>query len=102
MTLADLCTSLIERESVIHSFPSPCPTAHTPRPNTGKPVSSNDIAAAAEELVLFTRAQLQARTGCTFHAARHWIGRNNGNLIELSHRRQSNGGLSIVWRWRGD
>jgi hypothetical protein len=100
MTLADLCTSLIERESVIHSFPSPLPVKHAPRRRDGRPVPSNDIAAAAEELGTFTRAELQVRTGCTFHAARHWIGRNNGKLIELSHRQKSNGGVAIVWRFR--
>ncbi len=99
MTLADLCTALLERESVIHSFGSEPPKDHMPR-TFGRTVPTNEIAAAAEELGTFTRGQLQDKCGCTYRAARGWIDRAKGRLIEFSHEVEINGGVANVWRWR--
>jgi hypothetical protein len=100
MTLADLCSLLIERESVIHRLPTPLPKRKPKKVYAGKRVPSNEIAVAAEELGVFTRAQLEALSGCSFHAARHWLARNKVRLVEQSHKVQGNGGTKVVWRWK--
>jgi hypothetical protein len=95
MTLADLCTSLIERESVIHSFRG---AIGTQAARTG--VTQEQITEAACKLTAFTHRELVAASGCSFTAAQRWTKARAGrDIIEVGRATVFGGGSTIVWRW---
>jgi hypothetical protein len=95
MTLADLCTSLIERESVIHSF------RNTASPVTARVnVSQERITEVAKALKTFTRRELITAAGCAPGAVQHWVSTREGKSIVECGRVVINGGWASVWRWR--
>lgn len=96
MTLADLCTALLERESVTYSFREPTGKASR---RAGENVTREELTRAARRLGTFVRADLQRETKCNYEAARHWCDKNEGVLIERVGRRLCNGGIATVWRW---
>lgn len=93
MTLADLCTSLIERESVIHSFQDT-----SSRVAARTQVTQEQITTVAKSLKMFTRRELVTAAGCSFGSVQHWEKMNKGELVETG-RVVINGGMAIVWRF---
>lgn len=94
MTLADLCTALLERESVIYTF-----TKTTSTESSFARVTQDRITHAAKCLKVFTRRELMDATGCSIQSARHWVRLHAHKEIVEYGRSEDGNESSIVWRW---
>lgn len=94
MTLADLCSLLIERESVIHRFETTAVPARV-----GERANWNRIASAAERLGKFTRPELARAARCSRRAAKHWLEYYRNKLVVSGERVTLEGSAFLVWRW---